>query len=102
MRSSLAYFFLLAAVVSGFRQMNPTRQASTVCHAGYKGEDSAFQKQKAADEKKREMKRNQAEERKARGYTELKDAVGKKTFAKVKYEEKPGTPKEEKKLFGLF
>ena len=70
--------------------------------SGVQGGSSAFQKQKAADEKKREMKRNQAEERKARGYTELKDAVGKKTFAKVKYEEKPGTPKEEKKFFGLF
>jgi len=70
--------------------------------AGYKGEDSAFQKQKAADEKKREEKRKQADARKARGYTELKDSFGKKTFVKVKYEEPAEPAKEEKKFFGLF
>lgn len=71
--------------------------------AGYKGEDSAFQKQKAADAKKREEQKKRAEERKARGYTELKDVAGKKSFAKVKYEAEPEeASKDEKKFFGLF
>ena len=35
--------------------------------AGYKGEDSAYQKQKAFDEKKRAEQRKRAEERKSRG-----------------------------------
>jgi hypothetical protein len=71
--------------------------------AGYKGDDSAFQKQKAADEQKRTGQRNRVEERKSRGYTELKDLKGKKTFAKLKVDEKQEPPaKEEKKFFGLF
>lgn len=73
--------------------------------AGYKGDDSAFQKQKAFDEKKRAEQRKRAEERKARGFTELKDLQGKKTFSKLKYEEENDDvppAKDEKKFFGLF
>jgi hypothetical protein len=73
--------------------------------AGYKGEDSAYQKQKAFDEQKRAEQRKRSEERKARGFTELKDLQGKKTFSKLKYdEEQDASPpaKEEKKFFGLF
>ena len=74
--------------------------------AGYKGEDSAYQKQKAFDEKKRAEQRKRAEERKSRGFTELKDLQGKKTFSKLKYEDDdddaPPPAKEEKKFFGLF
>lgn len=71
--------------------------------AGYKGEDSAFQKQKAFDEQKRLEQRKRADERKSRGYTELKDVQGKKSFAKLKVDDEPEPPaKEEKKFFGLF
>lgn len=68
--------------------------------AGYKGEDSAFQKQKAADEAKRAEQKKRADARKARGFTELKD-VKERTFAKTKYDAPPEKP-QEKKLFGLF
>lgn len=70
--------------------------------AGYKGDDSAFQKQKAADAKKQEEKRKQAEARKARGYTKLSE-VKERSFSKLKYEDKDDEPPaQEKKFFGLF
>lgn len=69
--------------------------------AGYKGDNSAFQKQKAFDEEKRRAKKEQTNARKAKGYTELKDVAGKRTFAKTKYDAPEEKPKE-KKLFGLF
>ena len=67
--------------------------------AGYKGEESAYKKQKEMDEAKARAKKEAFEERKAKGFTLLKD-VKEKTFAKPKYEleEKP----KEKKLWGLF
>jgi hypothetical protein len=112
MRSFSVSFLLFAAAASGFRPAKLTKQPTVICkglfdgfinsmEAGYKGEDSAFQKQKAADAKKREEQRKRAEERKSRGYTELKDVAGKKTSVMVKYEESE-TTNEEKKFFGIF
>ena len=71
--------------------------------AGYKGgEDSAFSKQKAADEAKRLAKKKATEARKKRGFTELKD-VKERTYAKITYDDSNDPPREEKKkLFGLF
>jgi len=99
-------------VVSGFQPMPHLGRPATArpgifdkfvesMEAGYKGEDSAFQKQKAADAKKQEEKRNQVQQRKGQGYTKLSD-VKERTFSKVKYEEKPEPEKDEKKFFGLF
>jgi len=72
--------------------------------AGYKGEDSAFQKQKAADEAKRLEQKRRADDRKKRGFTELKD-VRKRTFTKLQYDgadDDEEEDKNKKKLFGLF
>ncbi len=104
---------LLVVVVSGFQPTFQNQRLATARHgifdkfiesmeAGYKGEDSAYQKQKAFDENKRAEQRKRADERKSRGYTELKNVQGKKTLTKLKYEEEPEPPKEEKKFFGLF
>ena len=108
---------LFATMVSGFqpliRPATPVRQETTTAiyglfdkfindmEAGYKGEDSAYQKQKAFDAEKRQAKKDQNNARKAKGYTELKDVGGKRTFAKTKYDAPEEKPKE-KKLFGLF
>ena len=66
------------------------------------GELSAYQKQKMADEAKRQAQKQAFEERKAQGFAQFKDYDPKKnkSFAKPKYEleEKP----QEKKLWGLF
>jgi hypothetical protein len=118
MRVFLLSLLLAAAVVSGFqpvtsRSGRPTSSARqgifdkfvNQMEAGYKGEDSAFQKQKAADEQKRLNQRKRADERKSRGYTELEEVQkqGKKTFAKLKVDEEEEPPaKDEKKFFGLF
>lgn len=107
---SLALFFV---AVCGFQTTLPNPRQHTAIYgifdkfiesmeAGYKGEDSAFQKQKAFDEMKRADQRKRAEERKARGFTELKNIQGKKTTTKPESEQAPEPPKEEKKFFGLF
>ena len=60
--------------------------------SGYAGgEDSQYAKIKQQDEAKRLAKKQQAEQRKARGFTELKDYDPKtqKTFAKLKYDQDP-------------
>ena len=76
--------------------------------SGYAGgDDSPYSKIKAQDDKREAIRKQRAEERKKRGYTELKD-VKEKTFVKLKYGDKKGAkpeapPKEEKKkLFGMF
>jgi len=69
----------------------------------YKGDDSNFNKQKAADEQKRLAKKERmTAARDKKGITELKD-VKKKTFAKMKYqeEEKDEAPPKKKNIFGL-
>ena len=69
--------------------------------SGYAGgDDSPYAKIKEADAKKEAIRRKKAEERKKRGFTELKD-VKKKSFAKLTYDG-PDEPEEKKKLFGLF
>jgi hypothetical protein len=109
---------VVVAIASGFHQSghHATRRPSSVVslnglfdgfinsmEAGYKGEDSAFARQKAADEKKIQAKKNQSEARRSKGFNELKD-VNERTFAKVKYEESEDKGAEEKKtgLFGLW
>jgi hypothetical protein len=71
--------------------------------SGYAGgDDSPYAKIKEQDAKREEIRNQRASERKKRGYTELKD-VKKKSFVKLKYDEKDEPPQEEKKkLFGLF
>lgn len=111
---SLSHLLLVLAPITSVSAFQPIfhGRSSTARHgifdrfiesmeAGYKGEESAYQKQKAFDAKKREQKRKQVEERKARGFTKLSDVQG-KTFAKVEYEAGPEPQKQEKKFFGLF
>ena len=71
--------------------------------AGYKGEDSAFQKQKAADAAKNAEKKKRSDARKARGFTQLSD-VKERSYAKLKYDESESSDDDEpkKKLFGIF
>ena len=70
--------------------------------SGYAGgDDSPYAKIKEADAKKEAIRRKKAEERKKRGFTELKD-VKKKSFAKLTYDGPDEPPEEKKKLFGLF
>ena len=72
--------------------------------SGYAGgDDSPYAKIKAEDAKREAIRKQRAEERKKRGFTELKD-VKKKSFAKLTYEDDDDDEKqgEKKKLFGLF
>ena len=74
--------------------------------SGYSGgDDSMYAKIKENDQKKEAIRKKRAEERRKRGFTELKD-VKERTFVKLKYDQKEDDddePKEEKKkLFGLF
>jgi len=108
-------FITLCITTTAFQPTPQNTRHSTAHHgifdkfidsmeAGYKGEDSAFQKQKAADEAKRLEQKRRADERKNRGFTELKD-VKKRTFAKMKFdgpEEEDEEDGNKKKLFGLF
>ncbi|CAB9523701.1 expressed unknown protein [Seminavis robusta] len=103
--------FLVAASAFAPSSITPSRTTSTTSlnglfdgfinsmEAGYKGDDSAFKKQKAADQAKRDAKKAEFEERRSQGFRLLSD-VKEKTFAQPKYEqeEKP----KEKKLWGLF
>ena len=66
--------------------------------SGYAGgEDSQYAKIKQQDEAKRLAKKQEAEQRKARGFTELKDYDPKtqKTFAKMKYDQDGNKVKED-------
>mmetsp|Transcript_10249 Transcript_10249/g.24892 ORF Transcript_10249/g.24892 Transcript_10249/m.24892 type:complete len:131 (+) Transcript_10249:142-534(+) len=114
--------FASAPVVLGFQQMPPTihcrtqESSSTAVHgifdsikksmeSGYAGgEDSPYTKIKEQDAKREAIRKKRAEERKKRGFTELKD-VKNKSFVKLTYKDNDDEdePKEEKKkLFGLF
>merc|ERR1711933_579549 len=74
--------------------------------SGYAGgDDSPYAKIKAEDARKEAIRKKKAEERRKRGFTELKD-VKKKSFAKFTYDDSKAKakdePEEKKKLFGLF
>mmetsp|Transcript_109812 Transcript_109812/g.224428 ORF Transcript_109812/g.224428 Transcript_109812/m.224428 type:complete len:134 (-) Transcript_109812:334-735(-) len=72
--------------------------------SGYAGGDeSPYSKIKEQDRKRTLLEKKKSDERKKRGYTELKD-VKKRTFAKLKYDDDDDEPpqEEKKKLFGLF
>ena len=111
-----------APAVYGFQHLPPSNlcrsreSSSTAVHgifdsikksmeAGYAGgDDSPYAKIKEEDRKREAIRKKRAEERKKRGFTELKD-VKTKSFAKLTYKDDADAdePKEEtKKLFGLF
>jgi len=111
MRSFLAILVAFVTTVSSFQPRAPFVRHGTEMNgifdgfiksmeAGYVGgDDSAFAKQKRADEQKRAEKLKQSEERKKRGFTELKDVKG-KTFAKTKYDLEEEKEDPIKKFFG--
>lgn len=69
----------------------------------YKGDDSNFNKQKAADKEKADAKQKvKVEARKKKGFPQLDD-VKKKTFSKMKYqeEEEDEAPPKKKNMFGF-
>lgn len=71
--------------------------------SGYAGGDeSMYAKIKAEDARKEAIRKQKAEERKKRGFKELKD-VKERTFVKLKYDDPDDEPEEpKKKLFGMF
>eukprot|EP00588_Corethron_pennatum_P013160 CAMPEP_0194266352 /NCGR_PEP_ID=MMETSP0169-20130528/1285_1 /TAXON_ID=218684 /ORGANISM="Corethron pennatum, Strain L29A3" /LENGTH=128 /DNA_ID=CAMNT_0039007015 /DNA_START=96 /DNA_END=482 /DNA_ORIENTATION=+ len=128
MRAFLALLVVVGAV-SCFQPRAATVRSTTSVHGffdklvegmegNYKGgDDSPYAKAKAADDRKEDERKKKAAERRARGYTELKD-VKKKSFAKFKYSDKQGekeeaaaaaaaakaaaeAPKKKKNFFGL-
>jgi hypothetical protein len=117
--ASLLLAVLAVAVVTGFQQhqpnlsRSPASSSSTTAvygifdkmkksmESGYAGgDDSPYAKIKEQDAKREAIRKKKADERKKRGYTDLKD-VKKKSFVKLTYDE-PDEPEEEKKFFGLF
>lgn len=73
--------------------------------AGYDGGDkSLYAQRKKEDERKRAKQRQKSDARKARGFTELKDVYGKKTFVETKYdfEDLPERTDPISKMFGGF
>jgi len=117
MRSFLFVCLCLAvAVVSGFQQQLPTARVTTdsstavfglfdgfirSMEAGYKGEDSAFAKQKAFDEEQRRKQKEKSDERRARGFRTLNDMIGEKKTPVEPKNEVEDNPKEDKK-WGIF
>lgn len=71
--------------------------------SGYAGgDDSMYAKIKAEDARKEAIRKQKSEERKKRGFKELKD-VKERTYVKLKYDDPDDEPEEpKKKLFGLF
>lgn len=115
--SLLFVIFISAAAVMGFSQQPrlvtkaPTTSTTAVygifdmmkksMESGYAGgDDSPYAKIKEQDRKREEIRKRKAEERKRRGFKELKD-VKERTYVKLTYQE-PDEPEEEKKFFGLF
>ncbi len=71
--------------------------------SGYAGgDDSMYAKIQAEDARKEVIRKQRAEERKKRGFKELKD-VKERTYVKLKYDDSDDEPEEpKKKLFGMF
>jgi len=102
-----AFLALLAVVgaVSGFQPRASTVRSPTSVHGFFDkmvkgmegnyagGDDSPYAKAKAADDRKEAERKKKSDERRARGYTELKD-VKAKSFAKFKYSDKQGEKEE--------
>ena len=114
--ASLLLVVLVSAALGFQQQPLPARKASTTAvngifdsivksmESGYAGgDDSPYAKIKEQDRLKEEIRQKKANERRKRGYKELKD-VKERTFVKLKYDgaDEPEEPKEEKKFFGLF
>mmetsp|Transcript_1098 Transcript_1098/g.2396 ORF Transcript_1098/g.2396 Transcript_1098/m.2396 type:complete len:134 (+) Transcript_1098:141-542(+) len=101
----LAVVGVRVATVSCFQPRAATVRSPTSVHGFFDkmvkgmegnyagGDDSPYAKAKAADERKEAERKKKSDERRARGYTELKD-VKTKSFAKFKYSDKQGEKEE--------